>query len=114
MAWFKTGGGSEKIALGSFTMTTSTTETIECGFKPKKLFCYYNISSTVTATYAYDEDISTTSQAAGVRNGSSQTAGQYPIPGTGNGTIVAINNTGFDFKAGTSMNGRTMYYVAMG
>jgi hypothetical protein len=88
------GGGSANIKMGTITTSSSSsgdTVTIDCGFKPKKIFVYNNISENKIITDVYDEDLNSTYQVLGYRQNSSGSAcNRYSINGTSN--MISMNH----------------------
>ena len=102
------------VKTGVINHTGGTTETITCGFKPKKIFIYNYLSANVYTSITYDEDTSDTYQYMGYRSSSSGSGScnKYAIGDSTNGTIQSITSTGFSFKASSTYT--PLYYVAIG
>lgn len=92
---------------------SSGTITINCGFKPKKIFVYNYFSANKYVSATYDEDVDSTYQYMGYRSSSSSSAvAKYEIGNSASGTIQSITSTGFTYKADSTFN--PLYYVALG
>lgn len=92
---------------------SSGTITINCGFKPKKIFVYNYFSANKYVSATYDEDVDSTYQYMGYRSSSSSSSvAKYEIGNSASGTIQSITSTGFTYKADSTFN--PLYYVAIG
>lgn len=117
----ETGGGSgDKVKEGIFNWSgTSEISVSDVGFKPKKLFIYFDKNETSNGfgetfhAWLYDEDMSTTQFCQyGPEPGSSY-RGWLNFSSTYNG-IKSINNDGFTM-AGTNVGSNLpLHYVAIG
>ena len=101
------------VKVGTFTNTDGVTTTVDCGFKPKKIFVYGYEGANVYYSGYYDEDINDTYYILGYRTSSSTTNAQkYTIGGGTKGTIDSITNTGFTWYGSSTWAVRN--YVALG
>lgn len=102
-----------KVAVGSATLSTSSTTTINLGFAPKYI-CYRTTNSNQSAytVFVYDERFSTTKQQLTSINLSLSTEN---ISGnTGANRISSITSTGFVVNKVSSSTYQYMYYFAIG
>lgn len=96
------GGGGTKIVHGTFTLSSShKEETVNLGFKPKRLVAYGIISASKGMNIVYDEDSSTTTYQRGHCNSTSATSdanifnpARNIVSSETNG-LRAITSTGF-------------------
>ena len=99
------------VKVGTFTASTSTTTTVDIGFKPKYLMVMNLNSSNTGGTNVYDED------ALGANKILSATTQVYvtnrSLPSTTLNTIASISNTGFTYNK-VSSGYTTGYYFAIG
>lgn len=101
------------VKVGTFTNADGVTTTVDCGFKPKKIFVYGYEGANVYYSGYYDEDINDTYYILGYRTSSSTTNAQkYTIGGGTKGTIDSITNTGFTWYGSSTWAIRN--YVAIG
>ena len=101
------------VKTGTFTASAGTTITVDCGFKPKKIYIYNFESTSKMFADIYDENLSSTYIIGAYRSSSStNNCSSYAIGGGNNGVIQSITDTGFTFKGSAVMN--TLYYTAIG
>lgn len=108
MAFYRCNGGGEKVAIGSFSWSTSGSTTIDLGFKPKYLCVRDNTSS--PAANIYNSDISTTSF---IYAGGGTYTTTKNLPSTVARQLYSINDTGFTINR-TATSGAVGYYFAIG
>ena len=99
------------VKVGAFTASTSTTTTVDIGFKPKYLMVMNLNSSNTGGVNVYDED------ALGANKSLTATTAVYvtnkSLPSTTLNTIASISNTGFTYNK-VSSGYTTCYYFAIG
>lgn len=110
MALYRTGGSSQKVAVGTFTTSTSSKTTVNIGFKPKYLCVrLYSTSNTSPYTdYIYDERYSTTAYHL---TGTSTTLTNKPLGESNNYRLYSINDDGFTVNAVASGYTRAAYFA---
>lgn len=114
------GGGSGKVAEGTFPWSgTADQNPVVVGFKPKKLFIYFDKNETNSAfgetfhAWIYDEDMSTTQFCQYGPSTGGGYRGWMNFSSTYN-SIKSINNDGFTM-AGTNVGSSIgLHYVAVG
>lgn len=102
MALYRTGGANgPKVAVGTFTASTSAKTDVDIGFKPKYLCIrqYGSSASTLYIDYIYDERYSTTAYQLA---GTSATLTSKPIGESNNNRLYSINTNGFTVNAASS------------
>lgn len=97
---------------GAFTVASGVTDTITCGFRPKKIYIYNLVGTTSMFVNIYDENVSSTYTIGAYRSSSSTNGCNSYALGGNNGVIQSITDTGFTFKGSTVMS--TLYYTAIG
>lgn len=101
------------VKTGTFTASSGTTVTVDCGFQPKKIYIYNLVGTTSMFVNIYDENVSSTYTIGAYRSSSSTNGcNSYALGGGNNGVIQSITDTGFTFKGSTVMS--TLYYTAIG
>lgn len=110
----KKGGGGVPVASGTFSRSTSAV-TINCGFRPKKIFIIHGDASSLTVANGetrllYDSDWSTTNIASDYVNAS----GVKQITKASITDLLTISDTGFTLTGTTSIYQGTCYYTAIG
>jgi len=108
------GGGN--ISSGTYTASSSNSQTIVCGFKPKKIFYYADMGTNLYLICTYDEDISNTTMLASYKTSSSSYGvGVYTIGASNSNILNSVNNDGFTVRPVLSAyNGKTINYTAIG
>ena len=112
-------GGGGTVYEGTVTLSTSTTTTVNIGFKPKVLTYTMYKDDTHFFEHYYNTDISDSNVYRGGLNGSSAGAYVFSLPVTSStaypGKILSISNDGtVTFDKGTSATGLSGYIHAIG
>ena len=100
------------VKTGTFTIASGVTDTITCGFRPKKIYIYNLESTSKMFADIYDENVSLTYTIGAYKSSSGNGCSSYTIGGGNNGAIQSITDTGFTFKGSGTMS--TLYYTAIG
>lgn len=108
-----------KVKIGTFTYSTSSTTSINVGFKPKYLcIMSYGSDDTHVSVNSYNQDMSTTKNIRGGRNSSNMDARVITIPATSSssyvGKLLSIDSNGFTVDKGGTSVGANAYYFAIG
>lgn len=122
MAYFRTGGGGgQKCAYGSVTVSTSASTKVTTGFKPKFVCVFGSHSATQASAMVYSKEARDgyTLQAGNNAGTAGSRISTLPNSLTGNGYINSIDDDGFTISAYASSgynaytdNGK-VYYVAV-
>lgn len=108
--------GLGKCKVGTFTGNTSTTTTVNVGFKPQYLLVQAtNSAGTYFNICAYNEAVSDSKVFYGYKTSSGQSANVISLGTTTyNNTITAISSTGFTYNKCSTNYNTTMNYFAIG
>ena len=90
--------GEVVMDSGTFTIASGVTDTITCGFKPKKIYIYNYESTSKMFSDIYDENLSSTYTIGAYKSSSGNGCASYALGGGNNGAIQSITSTGFTFK----------------
>ena len=107
--------GLGKCKVGTFTASTSSTTTVNVGFKPKYLLVQaINSAGTYFNICTYNEAVSTSNVYYGYKT-TSISANVLSLGSTNiNNTITAISSTGFTYNKCSTNYNTTMNYFAIG
>lgn len=103
------GGG--KVATGYIAGSTSSTTTVNCGFKPKYICVENKSTGNNFAVSIYDETVSTTQ----IRQASNSSyVGKVTLPSTTTNGFNSVTDTGFILNKISSSSWPGYYYFAIG
>lgn len=115
MSLFRCGGGSsQKVAVGTFTASTTTITDVVIGFKPKYLSVEFSPSSSVMLAATYNEDVASNKYILAAKGSGTAYIENLPHTGSSSNRLKTINSDGFTMTKMDTSFGMLGRYFAIG